>query len=376
MKRLLIDVNSIVHGLVTGRISGIGRTTLELVKALEELEDLPFELTLYSQNMKGIGSTYFSDKFKKSHYYLPNRAFFNKVLGIFPIREMVRSCDLMHIPHNWGHVNNPEKLILTLHDALFMKMEEKLFAHDQMRIKVPKLAQKAKGIITCSESSKKDIIETMGIEETKIKVIPWGYDKATFKINYDTEFCKNYLLKKFNISNPFFFSISCNAERKNTHKLVLAYLEYLKKEPINDLVLVWPDVPNWLKDQVDTCDLGNRVHFLNYISDEELAIFLNVSTSLFFISSYEGFGLPILEALACACPVVTLKNSSLPEVGGDAVVYLEDINTESIIAGFEFFENNHDYKKINEEQSLNQARKFDWSFYAKEYISYIDSLIR
>jgi glycosyltransferase involved in cell wall biosynthesis len=119
------------------------------------------------------------------------------------------------------------------------------------------------------------------------------------------------LLKKFNIDFPFFFSASCNAERKNSDKLILSYLEYLKKQPENDLVLIWPDAPQWLRDKVKSSDLGHRIHFLNYVTDEELAMLLNISTALFFISSYEGFGLPILEALACGCPVATLNNSSI-----------------------------------------------------------------
>lgn len=367
-------MNSIVHGLVTGRASGIGRTTLELVKALEELEDLPFEITLYSQNMKGVGASYFSERFNKFHFYLPNRVFFNKILALFPLKELLFPYDLMHVPHNHAYVNNAGRLILTLHDALFMKIEEKQFAHDEMRIQVPKLAKKVKGIITCSESSKKDIIETMGIAAAKIKVIPWGYDKTIFKINLELEFCKSYLIEKYNISNPFYFSISCNAERKNTDKLVLAYIEYLKKNPKNDLVLVWPDIPTWLKNKIDENDLEKRIHVLNYISDEDLAVFLNVSTALYFISSYEGFGLPILEAFACGCPVVTLNNSSLPEVGGEAAIYLEDFKPHSIIISFEFFEQNLDYKKNNKEHFLSQASKFDWSFYVKEYVSYINNL--
>lgn len=375
MPRLLIDVNSIVNGLVTGKISGIGRTTLELVKALEQVEDLPFEVALYSQNMKGIGASYFSDKFKRFHFPIPKRNFFNRVLSQFPIVESFTGADLIHIPHNYDLVNNPEIIVLTLHDALFMKLEEKQFAHSEMRLNVPKLARKAKGIITCSESSKKDIVETMGIDESKIKVIPWGYNKDIFKVNDDTSFCKSHLVENFKISSPFFFSISCNAERKNSDKLVLAYLEYLEKNPENDLVLVWPDVPLLLKNKVNSSSNGHRIHFLDYISDDDLAIFLNSSTALFFISSYEGFGLPILEALACSCPVATLNNSSLAEVGGDAVLYLKDINSHSLIKGFDFFEQNKNFKNQNREEALNQASKFDWGNYAKEYISYIKKLI-
>lgn len=374
MKRILIDVGSIVPSLITGQVSGIGRTTLELVEALEKYNNLPFEVMLYSQNLKGIGSSHFKDKFKKKHFYLPNREFHNKLLAKIPAKEWITNYDLLHLPNNFGYVYDPSKVVITLHDALFMKMQEKQFAHTEMREIVPPLTKKVRGIITCSKSSKADIIETMGVEESKIKVIPWGYNKMIFKPMV-TYHLKTKLKNKFKISTPFILSVSCNDERKNTDKLLDAYLTFLKKDPINDLVLVWPNVPSYLKEKVNTHDKFNRVHFLPYVSNEDLAMLYNLSSSLFFISSYEGFGLPILEALGCGCPVVTLRNSSLTEVGGDAVHYLNNLEKESIITSFEMIENNQNLKNENVELRISQASKFDWKNYTELYVEYMNSLL-
>ena len=106
MKKILIDINSIVPYFACGKINGIGRTTKELVESLSRIEDLPFEITLYSQNMKGIGGRNLDTKFKSYHLYYPNREKWNKALSFFPVREWMTRYDLMHIPHNFEYVPN------------------------------------------------------------------------------------------------------------------------------------------------------------------------------------------------------------------------------------------------------------------------------
>ena len=104
MKRLLIDINSIVPYYVTGKVNGIGRTTLELIQALAGIKNLPFEVVLYSQNMKGIGGRNTGLPFKTKHLYLPHREKIDKLLARFPIKECLTGYDIMHIPHNFEYV--------------------------------------------------------------------------------------------------------------------------------------------------------------------------------------------------------------------------------------------------------------------------------
>lgn len=366
MKKLLIDVNSIVHGLVTGRVSGIGRTTSELVKALEEFDDLPFEITLYSQNMKGIGGSYFSEKFRKIHFYLPYREFVTKFLSIIPLKELFNYYDLMHIPSNYCPVFNPEKTIFTLHDAFFMKIDDKNFDYLKMRKEVPILMKKSKGIITCSNFSKNDIVETMGIDPDKIRVVYWGYNNTVFK---PKDICEiSYIQKKYNLKNEYFLSYSCSSGRKNTDKLIQAFFLYLEKAGGKDLVLVWSNPPAEIKSIVTNSPFNQRIHFLSQVDDIELSILLQHSVSLIFPSSYEGFGLPVLEALACGTLVLTANNSSLQEVGGDAAFYLNDLSIQGIFQGIINLEDKLDERDKRVEKGLAQARKFCWKNTARDYI--------
>lgn len=369
MKKLLIDANPIVPYYVFGKVNGIGRTTLELIQALAQIDNLPFEVTLYSQNMKGIGGRNTKLPFKNCHVYLPHREKIDKLLAKFPVRECLTGYDLMHIPHNFEYVHRPEKCVVTLHDALFMKIQEKAFEHEKMKVIVPPFIQKCKHVITCSNASKKDIIETMEIAPEKVSVIYWGVKHDIFYPQPNKTRIKQELQSKFNIANPFYLSVSCNAERKRTDVLVNSYLTLLKDKQItHDLVLVWGNPPQTLLNEIKRSGFQTRIHFLKNISDTDLALLYNGATAMFFPSSYEGFGLPLLEAMACGTPVVTCRNSSLDEIAGEAAIYLEEPVSESLINTLNDIEQNHfDFNTLIE-KGIKRAKDFNWKETAEKMV--------
>lgn len=365
MKRLLIDVNSIVPYYVSGKISGIGRTTLELIQALNKEKKLPFEIILYSQNMKGVGGRNTGLTFENRHLYMPHREKYDNLIAKIPIKEWLTGYDLMHIPHNFEYVHRPEKCIVTLHDALFMKMQEKAFDHEKMKKNVPPLMHKCIHIITCSEASKNDIVETMQIEPKKISVIPWGINHDTFHPMEN----KEILQKKYKINRPYFLSVSCNAERKRTDLLIESYMAFYGKQVKHDLVLTWSNPPQDLLKKIEERGLKERVHFFSNVPDTDLALLYNGATALFFPSAYEGFGLPILEAMACGTLVFTCRNSSLEEVGGKVAIYMDEYNLKQSIKKFMTQLENGDIDiEDYQNRGISQAGRFSWQKTAQQYI--------
>ena len=369
MKRLLIDVNSIVPYYVTGRINGIGRTTLELIQALAKVPELPFEVVLYSQNMKGIGGRNAGLSFKNKHLYLPHREKIDRLLARFPVREWFTGYDLMHIPHNFEYVYRPDRCVVTLHDALFMKMQEAAFEHEKMKQIVPTFMHQCKHIITCSEASKRDIVETMGIQPEKITVIYWGVKHDIFFPQSDKSGVQGKLQSKFKVSNPYFLSVSCNAERKRTDVLVRSYIALSNKQTLShDLVLVWGNPPISLLEEVKNSSVTN-------ILDEDLALLYNGADAMFFPSSYEGFGLPLLEAMACGTPVVTCRNSSLDEIAGEAAIYLEEPISNSLCNVMRQFDQHELDLNSMIEKGLKRAALFNWGDTSCSYVDLYKKLL-
>ena len=362
MKRLVIDVNSIVPYYVSGQINGIGRTTMELVQSLTKIPNLPFEIVLYSQNMKGIGGKNLHTPFKNKHLYLPHRVCVDKILAYFPVKELLTRYDIMHIPHNFEYVHKPERCIVTVHDAMFFSYPENFLNHEFARNNYPKLSKKAKAIITCSENSKKEIAYYMQIPEEKIHVCYWGINHTIFKpyVGKPDSQCPY---------TPFFLSVSCNIGRKNTIAILEAYELLFKHNPNHNLVLIWENVPNNVLNKYTTGKFKNKIFFLNRnIPDDQLAKLYSYATASFFVSKYEGFGLPVLESMACGTPVITCNNSSLPEVGGDAAIYVDPNNIQEISYCMERFENrSYDIESLRH-KSIAQAAKFTWRKCAQETI--------
>lgn len=359
MKKILIDANPVVPYYVSGHIGGIGRTTMELIQSLAQVPDLPFEIMLYSQNMKGIGGKNIDVPFKTRHLYLPNRERINKILSYFPVREILTRYDIMHITHNFEYVHQPERCIVTIHDAMYFSYPEKFLRHDSARKNYPKLAKKAKAIITCSENSKNEIAYYMDIPEEKIFVCRWGVDHNIFKpLTAHSKL----------IDQPYFLSVSCNIGRKNTISVLKAYESLTRNNPSHHLVLIWANPPENIKSYFSSPKFQDKIHFLSNISNQQLAELYSSATATFFPSKYEGFGLPILESMACGTPVITCRNSSLPEVGGEAAIYVEPDDITSMAGWMEKFEN----KSIDidlKQKCIDQASKFTWIDCALKTIS-------
>ena len=221
-----------------------------------------------------------------------------------------------------------------------------------------KSIKNAKLIICISEHTKNDLINKFNIPNEKIKVIYLGYDKKIFKpVN------KTKARKKLNLplNEKIVLHVGSEEKRKNVETLLKACNKRKYK-----LIRIGNQYPQVSKLE-STLDL-NITHY-NKISEKELALFYSAADVLVFPSTYEGFGFPVLEAIACGCPVITTKLTSLPEVGGDAVIYLKNPFDENEL--IKKIDNLLASEKVQKKYSvlgIKQARKFSWKKCAEETI--------
>jgi len=213
------------------------------------------------------------------------------------------------------------KSVVTVHDLIFLRFPE-LYKPIDRKIYTAKFKSAIKNadvVVAISETTKQDIIHFFGTNENKIKVIYQGCHKA-FKQNYSKEE-KELLINKYHLPKKFILNVGTLEERKNAFTIIKA----LKNNDLH-IVLVGRET-NYTKqihEFIKLYNMRNRVHFLQNLSLQELAILYQLSSVFVYPSIYEGFGIPIIEALYSKIPVITQQNGVFPEAGGTNSFYIQN----------------------------------------------------
>ena len=367
-KRLLIDVNTILSYVQYGYLTGIGRTTYELLKQWNRFYDeIPFEIMLYSQNTKRV-STKGLFKFRSLHFYWPNRDGYKRWLYPLRLRKFVSGYDLLHIPHNVDVMEDVRHTILTIHDVIAYRFADTWHSDtwkfpDEEKRQLEYAARECKAIITCSEYSKSDIVRYLHVPESKVHVIPWGVNREMFNPTSDAEY-----LRRIGVNGMYYFTSSANHPRKNLSLLLDSYRSYLTMGGQGQLVVLNPEEEH-LKGVQDLIAEG-KIITLRKISDRELAVLYTGAQCSLMLSSYEGFGLPVLESLACGTQVICARNSSLTEAGGDIVDYVDDMDTTLIASKMRGYDDRVKADILDATILEEHLQNFTWERCARKYIRF------
>ncbi len=231
--------------------------------------------------------------------------------------------------------------------------------------------RRASRIITISNSAKSDIIKEYGIPEAKITVAYLGV-KDVKKSNMT----KKEILERYSVEEPFILSVGTLQPRKNIVRLVEAFAK-LKNTKLNLIVI---GRKGWKFEEIfaapEKFGVKDRVRFLENVSDEELPWFYESAEIFVLPSLYEGFGLPILEAMRYGCPVLASNVSSLPEAGGEAAVYFDP---ENVIDIAEKMEKVLSDKKLADDmikKGFEQVKKFSWEKSAREVLEVLEEVVK
>jgi glycosyltransferase involved in cell wall biosynthesis len=280
------------------------------------------------------------------------------------------------------------KTVVTIHDLAFKYFPETFTSKDLFKINfLTRVALMfADKIITISESSKRDILKFYpDVKSKDIKVIYHGFDAEVFEKERDL-IKEEDIKKQYNIAGNYIIYIGAIQPRKNLEKLVEAF-EVLKKElnqadsqgrrSWRDLKLVLVGEHAWLSEgvfqKIEKSPNKNDIITPGRIDFEPLGHLLRGSRAFVFPSLYEGFGIPILEAFASKVPVVCSKNSSLPEVGGEAAIYFEDNDADDMAEKIKNVITDENLRASHIAKGLEQTKKFSWSKCARETLEYLKS---
>lgn len=251
------------------------------------------------------------------------------------------------------------KKVVTIHDVIYHKLPKTFpFIDRQMyAYKTKKACHIADAIIAVSEQTKQDLLELTKVPEEKIHVI-----YPTWNKEYEHEctiILKEEYFERYGLPRDFVLYVGALSKRKNFLRLLEAMT--LPENQDKHLVAVsnGGDEYERAEEFIYNNHLEGRVFFLKNLPWYELPIIYHMSQGLVYPSLYEGFGLPILEALRCGKPVITSNLSSMPEVGGDACIFIDPTNVEEISAAINFIYYNVDLAKEIQLKAMQQIQKFN-----------------
>ena len=283
---------------------------------------------------------------------------FSRVFNRPLMDKMVGGADIFFFPHFFISSLSPNcKRVTTFHDLSYVHFPEyltlrkKIWHNFQMN---PKWQAKfSDKIIAVSESTKKDLINFYRIDPARIEVIYSGLtsDVANFK-------------KSKNIPDRFILFLGKLEPRKNVISIVRAF-NMLKEDPkYNDLCLVIVGAKGWLFDDIlketKTSVHKNQVIFTGQLNDEEKFSYYRAADIFIYPSFFEGFGFPPLEAMSCGTPVITSRNSSLPEVVGRAAIMIDPFDIDELRLWITKLLDDRNLSDVIAKKGVKQASKFNW----------------
>ncbi|MBU1177393.1 glycosyltransferase family 4 protein [Patescibacteria group bacterium] len=347
-----------------GKRTGVGRVLINLLKQWDNFDLSDTKFILYFK--KEIPELNLSNRFEKKlinsdsnalfiHYYLPLAAKKDKI-------------DLLFCPSYISPIFYKGKTALILHDIIYQSHPEmynwpsfwdRILLKEFSKIS----AKKTEIIFTPSKFSQKEVIKHYKINPDKVFNIPWGVDND-FKIIEDNQKLIE-IKEKYKIKDKFIFYIGSIFNRRHLPEVIKAFKKISDKLSNYQFLIVGNNYANIPEQEFN----HHKIIYQEYLSGKDLVKLYNAADLTIYLSDYEGFGLPPLESIACGTPVIISRKASIPEVIGEAGIYVKnnsDINeiSEAIYMGLT--DQNLRNDLIN--KGLEQVKKFSWQKSAKEIL--------
>jgi glycosyltransferase involved in cell wall biosynthesis len=385
MLTIAIDATSL-----TTQPSGIGLYVYNLIYALNSLQNSEsFQMRIvYQPRLKNwlMGRLIVPNlsNLDTQIYTLHLPVSVSQILSKFPnpiIPYYEKYLGFPDIIHGTDHVVYPAAKslkVMTIHDLTYIKYPN--FVNWIVRSYTNRIRQCLKWtdlVITISESSKKDIIEYFQVKPEKIYVTPLA---SRYNADYLSDVNIRNIEKqvKYDFSHPYLLFVSTIEPRKNINAVILAF-NFLKKKYKIEHQLILIGKKGWKYEPIFTAiensDWKNQIHHLDYLSDELVALFYSKADVFVYPSYYEGFGLPVLEAMTLGAPVVTSNTSSIPEVTGDAAILIDPNDPIQLAEAILQVISDSRLRQDLIEKGKARAKLFSWERTAKETLKAYRSII-
>ena len=364
---MVIAVNA--RFLIKDQLEGIGWYTYEIVRrmAMRHPEDefilffdRPYDKRfLFDQNVKPVVL------FPPARHPLLWWWWFEWSLASALKRYEV---DVLFSPDGYTALNTLVPSVMVTHDIAHIYFPEQIYftARKYYQYLIPRFLDKAAKVITVSEFVKEDILRHYSdVSASKIEVIYNGCREGFRPIK---EADQKEVRKKYAEGQPYFFYVGAVQPRKNIHRLIEAFDIFKQITGVSFKLLIagrfaWQTGP--VKTAYTKAVHQKDIVFLGYVPDEDLPLLMGAAFALTYISLFEGFGLPLVEAMQCNIPIITSEISSMPEVAGNAALLVDPASTDTVVQAMQqLYEDENLYRQLVEAGEL-QRRKFSWDMAAE-----------
>ena len=347
---------------------GLGRYTFNLIKSLGRVDRTNHYEVLIPDQFHSF-SSWPNVRYRVFPIPLVKRRLWEQICPL-----LVGKYDLLHFPYDSCIGRKRGKFVVTLHDAkpqLFPKSSNTINWKKILKNAIlPNPLQQIDHIITVSEHSRNDLIERLLISENDITVIYQGVDGEEFSLP-TKESVHPY------DGGRYVLCVAGKDPTKNVRNLVVAYSQLRPEIRMkHSLVLVGDmDGQRELQELVKQNGVERQTFCAGVVSDEQLVGWYQHASVFVFPSLYEGFGLPVLEAMACGCPVISSKTSSLPEVMGKAGILIDPLNISEIVEAMSQVLTNPDLAQTMREAGLSRAQQFSWDATARATVALYEKVM-
>lgn len=343
-KRISFEVSS----MSLSRPTGVGRYIEKLVGSMLDLtaEEFDYSLLYKLSRFSKRKDWWRPDRIKVRLFQEQFKLFFGK-------QDLIHGLDC-YVP-NWKKTIK----LASIHDLAILKLKNQNISSQRFydsRVRLYKqTAALADGIITISQTTAKDISEWLGVSEEKIFVTPLGVEEVYKPVSADRI---EDVKKKYGINRSYFLFVGSISERKNTERLVKAYGLSKASDDIQ-LVLAGEKSFQWEKTakEIESSNLNKKVIVPGYVDDEDLPALYSGAAGFLFPTFYEGFGLPILEAMSCGTPVLTGDKGAASETSGGHAVIVDVYDVEAIAEGIDKLVKTTQFQK---DEAMKYASEFTW----------------
>ncbi len=368
------------------RRRGIGNYVLNLIRNLGEI-DRTNRYILYVdcndvENILPVQKNFTTKKLLPSSYLIWEQF-------ILPMQAKKDNLDILHCPANTApiYLNSQLKLIISVMDVMYLKSFSTLAPSVSLyqrlgriyrKMVVPRIIERASKVITISYFSKNDILSHFKAINPHQVIVTYLATDNKFHF-LDRNNIEKRIIDKLHIKGKYILVLGGSDPRKNTELIIRKFIELRSESEIEEKLVIL-GIPNWEKTNfyeiVKQSSYGKEVIFTDFVAEEDLVLLYNGATVFLYPSLYEGFGLPLLEAMACGIPVISSDRTSIPEIVGDAASLIDPTDGEELKKELAKVLNNENLRNELIKRGFKQLQKFSWRKTAEKTLGVYESVYK